>query len=241
MRKKGMLTGLLCLILTVMAVFPVSAAEQDSRKSDVTLEVEVPPHAPVNDGKAEVTLDDDTVITVEGKELPENIQLIIEVITKEDAAWKLIEDAMNGRGTNIKPYDIYFVDNEGKRVELDTKMTISIRLEKGYKNPIVCYVAENGAVTKKETKVNKNEIAFDMNHNSYYVIAEAVDAGTTEPTTKPTTKPTSSPGTDTTKTDATSVNTGDETSLTLWISILELSVLCVGGLLLLRYKKPEKE
>lgn len=103
---------------------------------------------------------------------------------------------MEGLGTNLRVYDIYSVDSNGQRYEVDGQITVTISLNGAYKNPSVHYVSGQGSVTRMESSVSGGKISFATTHNSYYVLAEQSEVST-EPTPTPTpgdgTEPTPTP------------------------------------------------
>lgn len=178
----------LCLLLTALPA-PVQAQEaqtgQDSR-TVLTTKVDGHPDT-VEKGSGEVTLDDGTAVTVEGDSLPDGLLFVVEHIRKEENGethdW--IEKCMEGLGTNLRVYDIYFVDSNGQRYEVDGKIAVTISLDGAYRNLSVYYVSEQGSVTRMESSVSGGKISFATTHNSYYVLAEQPEAST-EPTPTPT-------------------------------------------------------
>lgn len=201
--KKGIRTlaeaAALCLLLTALPA-PVQAQEtQTGQDSQTVLTTKVDGYPDtVEQGSGEVTLDDGTAVTVEGDSLPDGLLFVVEHILEEENGeihdW--IETCMEGIGTNLRVYDIYFVDSSGQRYEVDGQITISISLDSAYRNPSVYYVSEQGSVTRMESSVSGGKISFATTHNSYYVLAEQPEAST-EPTPTPmpgeSTEPTPTP------------------------------------------------
>ena len=194
--KKGIRTlaaaAALCLLLAALPA-PVRAQEaqtvQDSQAAQETqtgqdsrtmLTTKVNGHPDtVKKGSGEVTLDDGTAVTVEGASLPDGLLFVVEHILEEENGeihdW--IGKCMEGLGTNLRVYDIYFVDSNGQRYEVDGQITVTIGLNGGYRNPSVYYVSGQGSVTRMESSVSDGRISFTTTHNSYYVLAEQPEGG----------------------------------------------------------------
>lgn len=194
--KKGIRTlaaaAALCLLLAALPA-PVRAQEaqtvQDSQAAQETqtgqdsrtmLTTKVNGHPDtVEKGSGEVTLDDGTAVTVEGASLPDGLLFVVEHILEEENGeihdW--VGKCMEGLGTNLRVYDIYFVDSNGQRYEVDGQITVTISLNGGYRNPSVYYVSGQGSVTRMESSVSDGRISFTTTHNSYYVLAEQPEGG----------------------------------------------------------------
>ena len=268
------LTGAAALCL-LLAVLPVSALAQETQTvqdsqaaqetqtvqdSQTVLTTKVNGHPDtVEQGSGEVTLDDGTAVTVEGDSLPDGLLFVVEHIQEEENGeihdW--IVKCMEGHGTNLRVYDIYFVDSNGQRYEVDGQITVTISLNGAYKNPSVYYVSEQGSVTRMESSVSGGKISFAATHNSYYVLAEQPEGGNETETPGETETETETKVPDETETETetekmggkqtentgtsgktpgnssgsnakgTAAKTGDETDLMLWI------LLCGGSVMVL--------
>ena len=182
----------LCLLLAALPA-PAQAQEtqtvqdsqaaqetQTAQDSQTVLTTKVNGHPDtVDKGSGEVTLDDGTAVTVEGDSLPDGLLFVVEHILEEENGkihdW--IETCMKGLGTNLRVYDIYFVDSNGQRYEVNGQITVTIGLNGGYRNPSVYYVSGQGSVTRMESSVSGGKISFATTHNSYYVLAEQPEGG----------------------------------------------------------------
>lgn len=184
--------------------------------------------APAENGSVTVTLEDGTKITVTGV-TEDGLWLVVRPITDSElAAW--LEKCVAPYGTHIYPMDIYFVDSRGVRTGITGTIAVTVETLKDYTEPIVCYVAPDGAVTVMENSVNGKKITFQANHNGYYVLAEKV-SGTAN------TQPGTSGGT-----NGQSPQTGDTGSLWLWGAMM-LPACCglVGCILFGRKKKQDAD
>ena len=112
MKKKRKITGLAVLFLFLLRIFPMTvfaAEEGASSSSQLTLTVSVPGYsADVDGGQAQTTLPDGTEITVQGGDQIEGLLFMVEPLEGELYDW--IVRCLEGSGTNIRAYDIYFLD-----------------------------------------------------------------------------------------------------------------------------------
>lgn len=198
--------------------------------------------APAENGSVTVTLEDGTKITVTG--IPEDdLWLVVQPISDPELlAW--FEQCLTPYGTNLYPMDIYFVDSRGVRTEITGTITVTVETLKDYTEPIVCYVAPDGAVTVMDSSVNGKEITFRTDHNSYYVLAEKLSGGGdgwTAPGGEDG-KPNLSDGTGTQAGVSGEVSgqgprTGDIGPAVFWLGMLCISLMAVSIVMIIRRKK----
>lgn len=240
--------AVLCLLFSLFpaAVSAKEATDREGKDSRMVLTTQVKGQSDaVKNQKGEVRLSNGTVVAAEGENLPDGLLFVVETVEQTDTdLHEWILQSMEGLGTNLRIYDIYFVDNNGQRYEVTGKITVTISLDGGYRSPAVYYVSGEGSVTRMDSSVANDSISFATTHNSYYVLAEQEEEGTeptptpgeeTEPTPTPgeETEPTTKPGTNgnnggngtgdtsgTGSTQGTGAKTGDETNLLLWLGIL---------------------
>jgi hypothetical protein len=116
-----------------------------------------------------------SVMAVEGKFEP-GLRLVIREITAEETEpYGWFCSVMEGIGTDILPFDIYF-EKDGQRIPLNIKVRITITLPDGYSSPIVCYVTTDGKVEILQSSAAYGKISFKTEHTSYYVIANNIKA-----------------------------------------------------------------
>ncbi len=177
MKWKGIFAGLALFVFLTMLAAPTAVYAQENGGSRIVLEIVVKGQpAMVENNKAEALLPDGTAVTVEGETLPDSLLLVLELVSVDNGdvlAW--IERCMQGKGTNLRAYDIYFVDNNGKRYALTGQITVTISLNGAYTRPAVYYIPESGNAEKLDASVRDDRISFVTDHNSYYVLAEAAD------------------------------------------------------------------
>ncbi|MDO5346707.1 MAG: hypothetical protein Q4E91_13325, partial [Lachnospiraceae bacterium] len=164
MKGKGSFAGLAALFFLVMLFSPMAAyAQENGEQSDnrVVLETVVKGQpAVVENNRTEAVLPDGTTITVEGDALPDGLLLVLELVTEDQPdILAYITGRMQGRGTNLRIYNIYFVDSSGRRYEITGQITITISLNGGYTSPGVYYLPESGVAEKLESSVQDDSIS----------------------------------------------------------------------------------
>lgn len=200
--------------------------------------------APVVEGQASVQLEDGVQVTVSGQAL-DGLTLVVYPIPRSDElAWAWMESCMEKYGTNLYPLDLYFVDSQGSRVEVQSAITVTVTYTGDYQAPAVFYLAENGSVTKMKSQAEGTAITFTTDHNSYYVLAETEEGHTpVEPddpdedgSGQPSDGDTSQPG-DTSQSGGSSPQTGDDRQPLVWWALLPVS----GGALLMILFRAKKQ
>lgn len=128
--------------------------------------------APVTDGSATVDLGDGVTVTVDGVDQAE-VYLVVYPIPREDAqAWAWLEECMEGYGAQLYPVELYFVDGDGHRVEVDTSFTVTIQGAQEYTNPGAFAVDTQGPVTDLGGTAQGNGVTFTATGSGYYVLAQ---------------------------------------------------------------------
>ena len=212
--------------------------------------------ATVVDGQASVQLEDGVQVTVSGEALDGLTLVVYQIPRSDEQAWAWMESCMEKYGTNLYPLDLYFVDSQGSRVEVQSAITVTVTYTGDYQTPAVFYLAENGSVTKMKSQAEGTAITFTTHHNSYYVLAETEGINTPVEPDKPdedgsgrpsdgdpsqpgdTSQPgdVSQPG-DTSQSDGSSPQTGDDGQLLVWWALLLVS----GGALLIILFRTKKQ
>lgn len=241
LKKKRKITGLAVLFLLLIQIFPMTvfAAEDGAASSSqLTLTVSAPGYsADVDGGQAQTTLPDGTEITVQGGDQIKGLLLVVEPLDGETYEW--ISQCMEGKGTNIRAYDIYFLDKEGNRYEVTDPITLSFSLNGDYERPVVYYINETGETQKMESTVSGGQISFTTDHNSYYALAEQVGTEGQDETDN-TGKPSGS-GSDTSTSGGTSgkdsPKTGDDASFEALIGGMMISLIIISASIFQIYKR----
>ncbi len=226
------------MLLLLISLFPMTAfaAENtDPSGSQLTLTVSVSGYpADMQSGQAETTLPDGTTVTVQGEALPDGLLFVVEPLEGETIAW--IESCMEGKGTNIRAYDIYFLDSSGNRYEITDPITVSFSLNGEYQRLVVYYITESGETQKMETSVSGDQISFTTDHNSYYALAEQVGTEETGSSGNPSgstggTGGQTGSGTSGNVSGKDSPKTGDSTEVGLWTGMMAVSMILVIALM----------
>lgn len=171
------------------------------------------------DGDYEVTLPDGTQITVTPDNGDTALRLVIYPITQKDGqAYQWFLKHTTSLGTDLRFYDIYFIDHLGARVEVNMAAAVHITLPQGYGVPKAFALTSGGAATKLDSKVRDNVLSFTIERGGYYVIAAA-------PASSPLTP--SQPGYAGTVASV-SPQTGDSSNLYPWTVLLLISGLCIA-------------
>lgn len=128
---------------------------------------------PVGRGHSPVETDDGVRIIAEGEE---GIWLIVYPIphTDEDARNWLLR-CLKDYGTKIYPMEIFFVDENGNRVEPKGEVTITITPPEGFGEAVVCQVAADSEVSRKDSRKNGEEISFSHSGSGYYVLTQKTE------------------------------------------------------------------
>ena len=209
-RKRTGALGIALLLCLLMALPCSAAALTESRKTEIEVRARYIQEsdrytAPVENGGAAVTLGDGSSVAVSGVTGNE-LRLVVYPIPKTDAqGFRWFESCMAAYGTNIYPMDIYFIDQDGNRVEVSRTVTVTVETLETYASPVICHLSTEGNVTVMDSSVDGKRITFQTDHNSYYVLAEKKEepGSETEETETPgsETEETETPGSETEETE----------------------------------------
>lgn len=176
---KKLLTVILTLVLLLSCSTVCFAAEEsDTYTADVyakyignsaKTEIVVPDGA----DEIKVQLPDGTEIVVE--DIPDDVYTLvifpIPADEKEAHAW--FTEVTSGKGTEIAPYEIYFVTAAGDKL-VPNGAEITMGVPDSIDQPIVLAVDKNNTVTELATAVKDGKITFTADDSDYYVLAEKV-------------------------------------------------------------------
>ena len=177
--------------------------------------------SPVKNGKAEIQLPDGRRIVVSGV-TDNSLTLVVYSITSQDTeAWEWFATCLEGKGKNISPFEIYFIDKKGNRIAVDG---VTISLSDALKNPSAFSLNSNGTLKILSVQSRDGQISFQADGSYYYVLAEKTEQDNpNEPTTQPTTQTGADNSTDVNHTGsgkASGAKTGDDTPLELYMVLL---------------------
>lgn len=170
----------------------------------------------ITDGKAGVTVADGVTVSVSDVRA-EGLTLVVLPITKaEEEAWNWIEACLGNRGKSLYPMDIYFIDENGNRVEYNATFSVSITTPDRYTAPSVFYISTDGQTTEISCIADGNTVSFETDHSSYYTVAEKIQNTSDKPTSPP---------------------TGDNIERLLPIALILLCVICFAVISIIEGKK----
>ena len=177
--------------------------------------------SPVKNGKAEIQLPDARRIVVSGV-TDNSLTLVVYPINSQDTeAWEWFATCLEGKGKNISPFEIYFIDKKGNRIAVDG---VTISLSDALKNPSAFSLNSNGTLKILSVQSRDGQISFQADGSYYYVLAEKTEQDNpNEPTTQPTTQTGADNSTDVNHAGsgaASGAKTGDDTPLELYMVLL---------------------
>lgn len=172
------------------------------------------------DGTCEIELPNGIRISVQDV-TQENLTLIVYLIPVQDEdAWEWFTACMNGRGTRILPFEIYFEDETGTRIPADkvpvqitlpeTCETVAvfalddipaeddtpeITLPDTFTHPAAYSLNPDGTAEELALQSTEKTYTFQTDGSPYYILAEKdpTDPPTPTPTETPTETPTPTP------------------------------------------------
>lgn len=179
MRKLSaiLLAAMLILSLNITAFAAENPTEIDVY-AKVIRDVEGEYAEEIKDGEAEVETDDGTIVSV--TDVPEGAVtlMVVPVPATETAAWEWIAACMEETGTPIHTFDIYFVDQNGNRINANGAV-VTINCPHCSGTPLVCSLATSGAVRVLSDSAQGATVTFTADGSHYYVMAEKAIEDTT--------------------------------------------------------------
>lgn len=174
------------------------------------------------DGEHTVEMPDGVKITLTPKTAVSRLRLVVAPITAQDAqAYQWITSCTAGLGSNLLFYDIYFVDEYGNRVDVDTTLDVSIALTEDYGIPTAAAVNADGSVSPLASTSGSDKISFSIEKGGFYAIAAArSDSDTDSDADSDTGSTGSSKSGKGGSTAPTSAKTGDSSTPALWLVLL---------------------
>ena len=166
-------------------------------------------------GSASVTTAGGITIAVKG--LSANLTLVVMPVLQSDTqAWNWFGDMMNGKAEMFIPFDIYFTDESGNTVTVNSDTEVTISVPDDYTNPIIYNLFPNETINKPGFSTAGKTLTFTYAGNGYIILASAVSNGETGNPNEP-----GSP------------DTGDIINIMLWVlvcgaGLLGFSVLIAG-------------
>lgn len=245
MKKLFQIIFTLALSMTLFGV-PVFAAEAEPTEIPVTVKFVKETawtEVSVVDNHADLELKDGVQISVSGEELNGLTFVVYPIPRSDEQVWEWFTSCMDGYGNDLYPLELYFVDDMGNRVEVQSAFTVTVTCTWKYQTPAVFYLSENETVDKLDSKAEGTAITFTADNGGYYVLAETEGINTPENpdedgSVRPSDDATSQPES-TSQSGGSSPQTGDERQPLVWCALLLIS----GGafLIIVFSRKKQKE
>ena len=189
---KKLITGLLTLVLILSCGMTAFAAEvtEDGGTQEIGVyakaeyNVKGSHPAPIEDGKADVTTDDGTTVSVTGAPEGSLTLMVVPVPETEKEAWKWIEDSLKGKADPVHTFDIHFLDQDGNRIDADgAVVTINCPHCEGV--PVVCSLDTDGTVHVLTASAQGKSVSFTTGGSTYYIMAQELPKHDVEVEDKP--------------------------------------------------------
>ena len=125
-----------------------------------------------NDGDYTADLPNGVKITLKPSSASSSLHIGIVPITKEDKkAYQWISECTTDFGTDFLYYDIYFADEHGNRVDVNTAFEVSFDLMQNYGALKAAEISTNGKLMHLNSKNSGNKISFTIQRGGYYAVA----------------------------------------------------------------------
>lgn len=177
---KQLITGLLVLALMLSCGMTALAAEaaQNGGAQDIDVyakaqyDVEGVYPAPVTDGAAAVTTDED--ITVSVTDAPESAVRLVVIPVSEQEALQWITDSLKTTAEPVHIFDIYFEDADGSRIDADGA-AVTVDCPHCADVPVVCSLDTDGEAQVLTASAQGTAVSFTTDGSPYYILAEKLD------------------------------------------------------------------
>ncbi len=125
-----------------------------------------------NDGDYTADLPNGVKITLKPSSASSSLHIVIVPITKEDKkAYQWISECTADLGNDFLYYDIYFADEHGNRVDVNTAFEVSFDLMQNYGALKAAEISTNGKLMHLNSKNSGNKISFTIQRGGYYAVA----------------------------------------------------------------------
>lgn len=127
-----------------------------------------------NDGDYTADLPNGVKITLKPESAFSSLHIVIVPITKEEKqAYKWISECTADLGNDFLFYDIYFADEHGNRVDVNTSLEVSLALMQNFGTLKAAEISSNGKIMHLDSKSNGNNISFTIQKGGYYAVASS--------------------------------------------------------------------
>lgn len=160
------------MLLVLLGALPTFAAEGNSFSVDVYAryiqDAQSTVSVPVKNGLAGT----DVGISVSGASEKEKRLVVLFVTQNGKEAWAWLSDCLSGIGTLIQAFDIYFLDADGNRLNVDG-VTVAIACPENAEDLIVCAITADGTVVELESVIRDGKVVFTANGSHYYALVRS--------------------------------------------------------------------
>lgn len=128
--------------------------------------------APVVGDEATVVLDDG--VRISAKNTPDgSCRLVIIPFSQNDTtAYKWVTDSIKDKGAPLHAYDIFFIDNEGNRINAEGALITLSCPHCTSEDAVVCSLTPNGTSKLLSAAGSRNSLSFTTDGSHYYVSCE---------------------------------------------------------------------
>ena len=171
---------LLIAIFVLCTVIPVYAEDTNSNYEEVDVYAKYVrlehgvPVINIYNGKGMATMDDGTTICVSGVPREAVAFVVYAIPEQEEDAWIWFKKCINDVGVLLQPYDIYFLDQYGNRLNVN-QVNITIKQDDINKSHVIYGVTTKGKISKIDSKYSSSMLSFFANGSHYYTIVKNIE------------------------------------------------------------------
>lgn len=178
---KKRIVGLLAIVMTLVLGSVVSAAGAKKDVTDIEVQAkyrqsgEVHPSVLLKEGAGVIKIGADTAVSVTGA--PEDaVKLVVHKIPESEAeAWNWFVQCLKDDGKVIQPYDIYFRDADGRRMNVK-EVSFTIDMNQKTENLALYSLTTGGKSHQLELFSQEDQYSFTADGSNYYIFAEEIPA-----------------------------------------------------------------
>ena len=127
-----------------------------------------------NDGEYIADLPNGIKMSLKLKSADSSLRIVIVPITKQETqAYQWISGCTADLGNDFLYYDIYFADEHGNRVDVNTSLEVSLALMQNFGTLKAAEISSNGKIMHLDSKSNGNNISFTIQKGGYYAVASS--------------------------------------------------------------------
>lgn len=127
-----------------------------------------------NDGEYIADLPNGIKMSLKLKSADSSLRIVIVPITKQETqAYQWISGCTADLGNDFLFYDIYFADEHGYRVDVNTSLEVSLALMQNFGTLKAAEISSNGKIMHLDSKSNGNNISFTIQKGGFYAVASS--------------------------------------------------------------------